>query len=210
MRLGLVAAAALVVLSGCGGGGGGPTASSSSFPVREALSRFLTNGGTLTATFGAWTATQTITPGQPQGSRATAASSVTVRKDGAYVGGDGVTYILSGDDSVLYGYEKSHHRAVYTIDAPLPVEAKVGDGGPFLSYTGTSTSGGNAVVSGSAAWTLNADSATTAMMCLKFDQTDLITKRTTTETDCYRIDEAGNVSGATFTIPVNGEVWTFR
>lgn len=84
--------------------------------------------------------------------------------------------------------------AAHTLITPLPTAGKVGQSGTFLQSTAyTSSSRTTQIGTGNTSWSIEPDTATTALLCLNLSS--VIRGAITTEKDCYRSDAAGNITG---------------
>lgn len=209
------AACAALVLSACGGGGGdaGTVASTLDFPLASAISTYETSAhqfnlaGALDGVN--YAAGYRLTPGSPgtfEGKPAsTAVQIVTLRANGVLRLESTFTNYFLASPYVFYGSVDPVDGAysVFTQTANLPATARVGQSGALgsatdyadlrkIQITGTST----------LTWSLEADSATTALFCLN---TVLQGTPSFTGSECYRVNANGVVSGLVLKVNVSGK-----
>ena len=117
-------------------------------------------------------------------------------------------YYLFGSLNNLYG---SSNNMKVTTQLPLPATARVGTSGVFYkgrNYINKVTSSYDTWY---AMWSLEADSATTAWLCLNVEITPAnATAVSTAENDCFRINQAGNITGFKADITENAITMSYR
>lgn len=106
--------------------------------------------------------------------------------------------------------QSSGQVAVYANQKALPQLATVGQSGALDTFTiYTDNTGTTVYATGTQTWSLEADTSTTALGCL--DETvNLSAGGTDTESDCYQMDERGNVLSLQITLLVNGVTLNFQ
>lgn len=106
--------------------------------------------------------------------------------------------------------QSSGQVEVYANQTALPQLATVGQSGAFNTFTiYTDNTLATVYATGTDTWALNADTATTAFACV--DETiNYAAGGTDTESDCYQMDERGNVLSLQITLLVNGVTLTFK
>lgn len=214
MRVGFRFLAGVVVvaaLAACGGGGGGGSsgggsttvASTNPFNVRSGLALLANTGFTKTFTIsGSCTGTFTLTD-------TAASTSVTFESTPAFSANETATLSLFGctgsgtSNSVRYyntsympvGTSSSSSYGVISITTPLPTAAHVGDtagyGNVSLYSDSTKTTfTGSQVLS----YSINADTASTAILNLITKSYNASSVLTSTEQDYYRISATGTLT----------------
>lgn len=203
----LASAAVALSLCGCGGGGGssGPdvVASTLDFPVDAAASSYFQSAHHFNLSgvlYGRtpFSAVMTLTPGSGtttfQGQSVLYATQTLTVYDqyGAYAGSTSSTSYFNTGPFRVYGGTDSNGNVTVSDSTPrLPTTAKVGQSGPLGTSTTYSDSTLNNVVSTETdSWSLEADTASTAWLCLNAQYAD-----GTWSKDCYEIDASGNVMG---------------
>ena len=115
---------------------------------------------------------------------------------------------LFGSLNNLYG---SSNNMKVTTQLPLPSTGRIGSSGVFYkgrNYINNSTLSPDTWY---ATWSLEADSNTTAWLCLGVEITPAKgTAMSTAEIDCFRINRAGDVSGFKANITENGASLSYR
>jgi len=112
-----------------------------------------------------------------------------------------------GGNSVACTNPITYSATVYSTTSTLPIAGTVGSSGTLatgISYSSVLSAASNtgATITGSAplAWSIEADTATTAFACIA----------TPAEKDCLKINSAGVISGAKATIQIGTESLTFQ
>ena len=102
--------------------------------------------------------------------------------------------------------------AVQTSNAGFfPTAAKVNDTGTLGTLTlYTSASNRTVVTTAQSTWTLEADTASTALGCANIVLKDAAGTQTGTAAGCYKIDTDGNALGMRFTLSVAGKTLIFK
>ncbi len=215
-----------VMLVACGGGG--DERSTASFNADQALTNLLTkptafNGLTATSGSNTFSIDVSFTPSdnaQMNGvSYRRSVQNTVVRVNGVIPPRETfpVQYLFDANPAriraqIVPSRNQGFAPIIYTISlfgnpASLPVSAGVGSGGvidtaiiygPKLGATSTAgaTPSGNVSV----AWSLEADTASTAYLCLSLPH----------EKDCLKINPAGDILGMRATITVNGQTLVFQ
>lgn len=214
-------AAAGVLLVGCGGGGGdAPVPAAQTFPVESAVSRVLTAGAVFNASTTSngitFTIRQTFTPlaaAAFQGTTRSATRSImTLSRSGAVLTSLTASLYFAPTPLVLYGSTgPGTNVSVYSQTGALPATATVGQSGPLATYQTLASPTSTAALSSTVlTWSLDADAATTALICLR-SRTVATGGAVSEESDCYRIDANGTTNGtAVYTANALGETLTFR
>ena len=108
----------------------------------------------------------------------------------------------------LYG---SSNNMKVTTQLPLPATSRVGTSGVLYkgrNYINKVTSSFDTWY---ALWSLEADSATTAWLCLNIEITPAnATVVSTAEGDCFRINQAGDITGFKADVTENGIMMSYR
>jgi hypothetical protein len=220
-------ASIVLVLSSCGGGDGGggsdgPVPSTLAFPVAAAVSAYVqtsqsfTLNGTDNVTSNTYTFTHSSTPGSASTFESqpaqTAAVSVVLKRNGVTIStGSGTEYFQVNPYKPLGRISTSGEYEVATSWTALPTTAMVGQTGPAWSSTEYTNSSKTTVESTDVVtWSLEADTANTAWLCLNFSTTFTSGDPNFIEADCYRIDGSGNVLGQKATLAQDGVVISFR
>jgi len=117
-------------------------------------------------------------------------------------------FYLFGSLNNMYG--SSNNMKVIT-HFPLPSTSRVGTAGAFYNGKNYISSSTLPPDTWSATWSLEADSATTAWLCLNVAITPANgSAASTAETDCFRINQAGDISGFKADITENGIKLNYR
>lgn len=210
------------LLAACGGGGSSgstptptPIPSVTTFPVDGAFTNALTKGLSYTMTAkdtanNSYSLTFSYAPGQPKTNTLiyptalpTTTQTVLISKNGVASGNSSSDTYYSTGPLKLYGYASATFSATQTSQSLLPATATLGSIGSF--YTATTnqqipvqfaTSSGTSIVTQSAVWSLEQNTASLAWLCINTTSTPTsYPNNHQTEKDCYQIDAAGNVSG---------------
>lgn len=199
------------VLVGCGGGGSDTAPTTTTFPVESVLVRVATTagnyGGNFSDSTGTYNLAISIAPGvDAQFASAapvskTFTTSTVLKKNGATMStSSGTTYFSLNPLSEI-GQRIGGDVINISGHTSIPATATVGSSGPF--FAGTSSI--NAVFSPSqvtGTWSLEADTASTAFVCLNTRIDGSFVK--TTEADCFKVDAAGSIVGFKATTTTNG------
>jgi len=117
-------------------------------------------------------------------------------------------FYLFGSLNNMYG---SNNNMKVTTQLPLPVTSRVGASGVFYkgkNYINNSTLTPDVW---NAMWSLEADSTTTAWLCINTAITPANgTTATSVESDCFRINQLGDISGFKADITENGVKLSYR
>ncbi|EKD98750.1 MAG: hypothetical protein ACD_23C00288G0001, partial [uncultured bacterium] len=117
-------------------------------------------------------------------------------------------FYLFGSLNNMYG---SNNNMKVTTQLPLPATSRVGASGVLYkgrNYINKVTSSFDTWYG---MWSLEADSATTAWLCLNVEITPAnATVVSTAETDCFRINQAGDISGFKADSIENGIALSYR
>ena len=142
----------------------------------------------------------------------TSSSSVILKKNGATVSAStGTDYFLSSPYSFVGTANSDGSCDVGRDQHALPSYATVGQSGAFYASDGQPGCGVFRTSSTTVVWSLSADSPTTAWFCLVSSWVStVVASYTETGTECYKVDQAGNVSAITLAVTVGGETLTFR
>jgi hypothetical protein len=216
------AAVLAALVSACGGGGSSDPASTPpgvTFNIDAAVTTALTKGlslSNLQGQIGASTYTlgETFTP-QPDGSPLvngtpyhSATQVYSIKSGGTTLSTGGARLYFSTGPVQLRYTDASTYFEAYTQVAALPTGATVGQHGGWTTATMYASKFSTTPIgSDTVSWSLEPDTGSTAWACLSYVITGSVVGG---EKDCYRIDPAGNISGARFTATVNGQVVTFQ
>lgn len=218
-------AALVLLLYGCSGGGGSAPATAPAvvpaiqIPLAGAISSFMQTNHSynLSGMIGAdnYTVQISFTPGAGCTFAGNPASSMMLsailRKNGVVVSTDTETQCF--DASPYKEWASIDGSGNYTIASNqqlLPSTASVGQSGAFASFTTYMGSSSLLVDSRTVeTWSVEPDTATTVWACFISTVTEMFSG-TTTDTECYKIDQTGNVSAVKFTININGQSVTFQ
>jgi hypothetical protein len=220
----LVVAAAM--LSGCGGGGSSTPPNLSSAPGAATLNAYYqaSHQSTLNASASGnnFSLTLNFTPnagttmfeGSTVGS---ATETLSLSQNGVLVTNDIQTVYYTVNPFVPYGSVRSNgtEYAVEQSYSPLSTTITVGQTGPLATST-TYHDSTKAQIDGTQTTTfaVHTDTPTTLQFC-----TNAVLSANTgnpdglvsgTETDCYRVNTAGNATLFSITVSVNGNVLTFQ
>ena len=111
-------------------------------------------------------------------------------------------FYLFGNLNNMYG---SSNNMKVTTQLPLPATGRVGSSGVFYKGRNYINKAALSPDTWYAMWSLEADSATTAWLCLNTEITPAnATAVSTAEIDCFRINQAGNITGFKTDITENG------
>ena len=213
------AGCAALILSACGGGGDAGTAAPTlDFPLASAISTYATTAhqfnlaGALDGV--SYTLNYSQTPGAAasfEGKPAsTAVQTVVLRANGVLALDTTSTSYFAANPYVVYGSIDPADGAysVFTQTANFPPSARIGQTGAvgssidFVSFQ-------NRVVTGTStvSWSLEADTATTALFCLN---TLIPGPPSFTGSECYRLNANGVVSGLVLKVNANGKTLILR
>ncbi|MDD5175229.1 MAG: hypothetical protein PHQ05_02235 [Sterolibacterium sp.] len=225
----LIAASVAVVASliGCGGGGGGgtaapaaPAASTATFPFAGAVSSFAQTGHdyNLAAAYGGDTyavqisykpASQATFEGHAV---STMSESAIIRKNSVVAESSTGTSYFEVSPYKAWGYIASDGSYdVHSAQQVLPSSVTVGQSGALDNVTTYKSSAKTSTNSTSVrTWSIEADTATTAWGC--FNETITYTSNSSkaTASQCYKVDQSGNVSALKVTFFINGQSLTFQ
>jgi hypothetical protein len=94
--------------------------------------------------------------------------------------------------------------------AQTPATAKIGDAGNLYTFTSYSNiSKATVVHTGSATWELQADTGSTAYLCLKLQSNDARNGSSSVTSACNKIDANGLVAGSRIIVADDGNTMTF-
>ena len=215
----LLAATVAALLSACGGGGGSgdatppaPTTFNMEAAIASSLSTGVSfsglqttvNGNVLEFAFSYAPTTDGLFFGD---SYKRSIFSSSIKLNGVVSGtGASTNYFSLNPVRVIGTTTSDGFTTKNAYDGTMPTNATVGQSGPYY-HTNVSFTGDTAVVAqGTTTWSLEADTASTAWACL-------MTVDSTSpdwEKDCYRIDAAGQISGAKIVLFVQGQTVTFQ
>ncbi len=213
-------AALTLLLAACGGGGSADAGNTNTYDLDSAISRLLLNGppaASLTASFSGVQFSLSQSYVRLADASFEGALRQALRETTTIIGGSEnqtvvSTMYFSTNPFVDHGsVEQDGARSVLTPTGNLPSFARVGDSGPLntgTSYTDASKQVITATVTNT--WSLDADTATTALACLRSVIRQVGAATPITGAQCWRIDTAGNVLGSQVTIGFNGNTLQFR
>jgi hypothetical protein len=221
----LAACAAACVIAGCGGGGDGggggaqgPVVSTLDFPIAgsksasaQSTSQF-SLAGTLDGTN--YIMSVGVTPGPASTFEGKAASTSTItltfRANGALVSQEILTSYFAQNPYVDYG-TVNQGNGQYTVSnqiANFPATAKVGQLGSLgTEVTYTNSLKAQVVNTSTLTWSLDADTATTALSCVNVQ---IVGSTAGTVSGCDRIDRTGTILGRIMKLTVNGKTLTLN
>lgn len=202
------------LLGGCGGGGdSGPVVSTADFPVANAVSAYVQAShqynlaGSLDGL--AFTASYSYTPdvaGSFEGRPAsTAIETIAMRAAGGQPEQTSIRVYFQASPYRSYGSIDlgDGSYAVFNQVADLPATARVGQSGVLGSETDYADSSKTQITgTASATWSLEADSATTALFCANVS---IPGPPAVTGAECYRVTTAGQVTGMVIKVQVMGK-----
>jgi hypothetical protein len=231
-----IAAAAAILLVGCGGGGGGPSVvepviSTASFPVDATFSTLATTVNQFTVS-GRDSAGNTLElsvsamPGPDKAHqfistvpRKTYTQTSVLRKNGVIASTSTQEVYFSTAPFAVWGIV-ADGRTVLRQDfqGTLPAAAKVGDVGALYSAIGIRTEDNyledpgtvHLGITNTATWSIEADTASTAWLCMHTSAKRPYSTSIIGEDDCFRIDATGSISGFKVDLSVSGTKIEFR
>ena len=207
-------------LTACGGGGGdsGPVASTADFPVAAAVNAYsqaahqYAMAGTLDGV--AFTLDYTYAPGAAatfEGrSVATATATTSLKANGTLAAQQTMVTYFGLNPFVPYGSTDpdTGSYGVTTLTAAFPTTARVGQSGALATEVEYASSAKTQVTdTSSVSWSLEADSASTALFCLNTVFTGSVSGN---GSECYRVDTAGTVLGLIVKVTVNGKTLVLK
>ncbi len=230
----LMAISVFALVAACGGGGGGggdggapegtpsdQTASTLSFPVETVIAAVATSGASYTVSNGADVLTVSYAAGPQVYDRYIYSSALptffqteTLKTSGAVTDTSSTQVFYSSDPFLVWGSvngDAGENTMQVKQQALLPATAKVGAAGPM--YAGKNYLNNSSLFPDdqSVTWSLEADTATTAWLCIHItNAAALFPELATVESDCFRIDPQGVVSGfkVDMTVPDNCDAYT--
>lgn len=117
-------------------------------------------------------------------------------------------FYLFGSLNNMYG---SSNNMKVTTQLQLPPTSRVGMSGAFYKGRNYINSSALSPDTWNAAWSLEADSASTAWLCLNLMITPASgSAGSTAETECFRVNQAGSISGFKADITENGVKLSYR
>jgi len=209
----------MTLICACGGGSSStPPPPPPQYPLDSAISTFqqMNHNYNLSATSGGNTFTLQISfvPGAQStfdGMAAlTSTETITLYENSVSQGTDTVTfYFTISPYTQLGGISTNGEVEVDANQMSLPDLATVGQTGPFDTYT-TYTDNTRTTVyeTATVTWSLEADTATSALGCLNY--TGTMNGSPFSESDCYQIDENGNVLSIQITLNEGGTTLVFK
>ena len=217
----------VLVLSSCGGGDGGggdsgPVTSNLPFPIAAAVNAYVqaahsfTLNGTDNVTSNTYTLTSSRTPGSASTFESqpaqTATYSTVFKRNGVTISTvSGTTYFQINPYKPLGSIASTGEYDVITSWTALPTTAMVGQTGAGSSSTEYTNSSKTTVLSTEVVtWSLEADTANTAWLCLNFSTTFTNGDPSFIEADCYKIDGSGNLLGQKATVTQDNVIFSFR
>ena len=212
----------VVLLSACGGGGSSSSSappSTAQYPVDSAYSAVAQMNQTynLTSTLGNNTFTLNIiyAPGVMSSFNGQPAYTATLTsilsEDGVLITSNVETEYFTISPYFPLGAINANGRVtVNTNQTPLPVYATEGQSNLYDTNTTYTDNTLTTVYSiASSTWSLSPDTSTTAFSCINMVGT-IIGVGATSESDCYQIDESGNVLSLQVFMLVNGATLVFQ
>ena len=229
MKLSTLAAGGLLgLLFGCGGGGGdGPAATAvpegagsvvpviATYDMDAAFTRLLTDGAQFTGLKGTFAGvpiqmTLSFTPaadGVFQGRTYRRAVQSTVGTSGAVRNSTSQTmYFTVAPVQLVGAIDDQGPQTVFTSHGTLPATGTAGQSGPYAFATSYASASSSSVIGQTrVTWELQPDTERTVWACLTMTLVD----GPLSEQDCFRLDAAGNVSGARAVLVVDGQTVVF-
>lgn len=217
---GICLTALIAVLAACGGGGGGDAplsaVSSASFPVQAIYVKDLSTASSFTVTAsdnsGTYQATVSDIPRSDavfEGvTRNVSLSTVTIKQGNALLSTSSYLNYYGLNPPRSYGsLDTNGEYTVNTATGTMPVTAKVGETwSGYISTVYSNSSKTTVLRNETRNWSLEADTATTAFMCAN----TIRSGSSLTESNCRKIDTAGNILGRRVTLYFNGQSLTFQ
>ena len=206
-----------VLLSACGGGGSGNT---SSYNLDAAITRAMVNGFAvdgLTGTFGGigFTLSMAYTP-LPDAvfegaSRKAARQTVTITGGGSTQTTSAVVYFGVAPYADVGTVTDAGSVEVAVPGGTLPTAAQVGSSGPLSTSTTYADATKQVVVANTTTtWSLDVDTDTTALGCLRADMREPGVPAPIAGRVCFRINTAGDVLGGVVVVSSDGITIEFR
>jgi hypothetical protein len=215
----------LALLFGCGGGGGpvvpAPEGDESVLPViasydmNAAFTRLLTTGARFSGLNGTFAGVPmqlelSFTPatdGLFQGQTYRRAIQSNIATAGGMQNSTSQTMYFTVSPVQLVGaIDDSGPLTVFAPQGTLPTAGTAGQSGPYAFATSyASTSSSTVIGQTRVTWELQPDTDTTVWACLTMTLVD----GPLSEQDCFRLDAAGNVSGARAVLFVDGQTVVF-
>lgn len=219
----ILIASLAVLLSACGGGGSSSSSSAppstAQYPVDSAYSAVaqMNQAYNLTSILGNNTYTLKVTyvPGAMSSFNGvpayTATRTAVLSEDGVLITDDVETeYFTISPYFPLGAINTNGQVTVDTNQTPLPVFATEGQSNLYDTNTTYTDNTLTTIYSiASSTWSLSPDTSTTAFSCINMVGT-IIGVGATSESDCYQIDESGNVLSLQVFLLVNGATLVFQ
>jgi hypothetical protein len=210
----------VTMIYACGGGGSSstPPPPPSQYPLDSAISAFqqMNHNYNLTATSGSNTFALQIdfAPGTQStfdGMAAlTSTETITLYENGVSQGTNtGTFYFTISPYTQIGGIFTNGEVEVDANQMALPDLATVGQTGPFDTYiTYTDNTKTTVYETATVTWSLETDTVTSALACLNYEGT--MSGSPFSESDCYQIDENGNVLSIQITLNEGGGTLVFK
>ena len=217
-----------IALSACGGGGSSTpapvapgTSPATSFPISGGLSAFSQkiSDFALTAKDGTDVHTMQISyrPGSQQTFeghlRWTLVRSVIHKVNGVLNSTTSITLYFDVSPYMQWGrlYSNGNYQVISNQQL-LPSSATVGQSGPLDNMkTYSDSSKFLAVKTGAEVWSLDSNTATTAWACNNSTTNDLFdASAKVSASECFKIDQTGNVSAMKMIVAGGSQSWTFE
>lgn len=214
------AAGMAVLLSACGGGGSGDAGNTNSYNLEAAITRALVNGvvvNGLTGNFGGVGFTLSMGYAPLADAVFEGATRKAVRQTVTITGGgntqttSAVMYfgVAPYADAGTVGDDGSVEVAV--PGGTLPTAAQVGSSGALsTSTTYADATKRDIVATTTTTWSLDVDTDTTALACLRGDVREPGVPAPIAGRVCFRINTAGDVLGGVVVVSANGVTIEFR
>lgn len=215
----LVCPSLLVTLVACGGGGGSP-GNTGTYNLDAAITRALQGGVQVTGLTGSlnnvgFTLSMAYTPQSDAVFEGTLRHAV---RETVTISGGGTTdtttatqFFATGPYAGLGAIDSDGSVTVMTPTGSLPTAARVGDSGVLgtgVDYTDASKQ--TIASTARMTWSLDADTESTALACLRSVINEVGSSTPLTGAQCFRINTAGDVLGAVVSITQGGLSITFR
>ena len=221
----IYAVSALLVACGGGGSDSSPGTGGSGTSTSYSLDTFQSSFGSVPRSFSAtassgadtYTLFLSSTPAPDavfEGAlRKRATQTLTIRKNGVTIGASTFDNFYQATPWQVIGatYSDGTYAVATTLHPALPNAALVGSSGSLgvlTVYTNATKS--TVVLRQEATWTLESDTATTALFCVSTVARNPAGSVVATTSGCTRYDTSGNSVGIRFTIAVDGLTLTFR
>lgn len=216
----LAAGAVVALLFGCGGGGGdGPEVPDpgvgATYNMDAAFTRMLTAGARFNGLKGSFAGTPmelslSFTPAADGVFRGQTYRRAIQTTTGSAAGVQNATsqtmYFTVAPVQIVGAIDAAGPLTVFASEGSLPTAGTRGQSGPYAFATSYAGAGSSTVIGQTRViWELQPDTDSTVWACLTMTLVDA----PLSEQDCFRLDSAGNVSGARSTMVIDGQTVVF-